>query len=85
MLRPRVGNTFHTKNDIWKNFEAEGHTDWKSKKEGLHIRRCPTFSTEIGEERKKGLYVPGVLFFPLKIGEEQKKKKKRFEAPFGKI
>ena len=26
------GLTFHAKGHIWKNFEAEGRTDWKSKK-----------------------------------------------------
>ena len=37
---------FRTMGHIWKNFEAEGRADWKSKKKGLHVRRCPIFFTE---------------------------------------
>ena len=32
MLYGRGGQTFHTNGHIWKKFEAEGCTDWKSKK-----------------------------------------------------
>ena len=35
------------------------HTDWKRKKIGLHVLRCPVFTKNIGivKSNKKGIHV----------------------------
>ena len=50
-----VGKLFTQRVTLEKNFEAEGHTDWKSKvkKKGHHDRRCPIFHSKLSEEQKK--------------------------------
>ena len=70
IAKSRGGQTFHTKSRIRKNFEAEGRTDWKSKK-GHHVRRCPIFHSKSSVEQKKDRHVFSIS---LNISKEQKLK-----------
>ena len=49
------------------------HTDWKSKKKGLHVLRCPVFTENIDIVKSKTkLYTfSDVLFSTECIGEEK--------------
>ena len=70
-----MGNYVHTKGRIWKNFEAEGRIDWKSKKKAYTSAYILFLLLKIGEKQKKKVYTAAdVLFLPLKIREEQGKK-----------
>ena len=59
------------------------HTDWKSKKKGLHVLRCSVFTENIGiVKSKKKVYnkymSSDVLFSTESIGEEKKKRSSLF-------
>ena len=54
------------------------HTEWKSKKKGLHVLRCPVFTENIGlvKSKKKDILVLSsqMFCFPLKVSVKRKKK-----------
>ena len=51
------------------------HTDWKSKKNDLHVLRCPVFTENIGlvKSKKKVYSSSDALFTTESIGEEKKR------------
>ena len=76
ILYTKGGQYYSHEGPHFKKFEAEGRTDWKSKKK-VYMSTNGLFSPpKIGEEQKKIYAVADVLFFTdIQRGAKQKEKK----------